>query len=86
MTPTVKNWKILLQQSLNACKPLLTASSVSGLGRQYLTANHRQTQHPRGLFRLVSVDVTDATWFTKYRNLYILMEQTSELTRKVVVT
>ena len=33
-TPSVKNWRILLEQSLTAHMPLLTAASAFGLGRR----------------------------------------------------
>jgi len=33
--PPVKNWRILLEQSLAAHVPLLTATSAFGLGRRH---------------------------------------------------
>jgi len=34
LAPSIKNWKILLEQSFTACMPLQTATSAFQLGRK----------------------------------------------------
>jgi len=59
--PTVKKWKILLEQSLTARMPLLTATSAFRLGRTHYSFLH----HPHTVSGKEKVEVTVRDWLLK---------------------